>query len=170
MVLSKTIDQLRICSDMLADVDSWDSFFPAITATKAVLKSFVSNLFKDRISTLPPVKIFDLMNQLEMLERCEITVANFCTQTLDRAIVDMEFALHDCLSSKAFYEALALVLKALSIREAANESDLTDSFLRIQAHRDVDKAVSALWIAFSGLQKSKQENLLNTSPTTITLD
>lgn len=160
--LEKTIAQLRICSDMLVEVDNWENFFPIVLVLRKELEPLLPKPYIGAGVPLPPATIFAVVDELNKLESCEISVAEFICDTLDPTIEKLDKAVYTALSVAAFEACLADLLQSLALREAVKD-EVVD--VRIKAQQEVDNATTALWTAFSALPAEERKNRLPPPPT-----
>lgn len=157
MKLIQTIANLRICSDALAEVDSWDMFFPVVLATRQVVEDILPKPYVGTPAPLPPAEIFALVDNLNKLENAEVCISEFLCNTLDPFVEKLDKAIYAALSVAVFETSLAALLRSLALRE-----DVKDEVAEIQIHaqQDVENAITALWTAFSALPEDEKMHRL----------
>lgn len=153
--------QLRWCSEALADVDSWDTFFPVINITRQTLTPMMPQPYIGTCVPLAPAKLWGLIEALNHLEKSRMSIADFLCNHLDPIVSQLDILMYREVSMKAYDKAVSLFLLALSAQEACRY----DPECMQEAQARVNSTMEKVWQAFSFLPLDEQKKRLPPPPT-----
>ncbi len=151
--------RLSYCSDLLADADSWSSFYQAVEATRPELEKLRPQPYIGSPVPIPPAYLHEILDDFEKLTIGYISVAKFCTE-LDQIIVQLDEATYEAISVRNFNSALAELLVALKVKEEiCNKSSSNQADTDI-ANIKIHEVLERLRISFEALPEGIQKNYL----------
>ena len=148
--------RLSYCSDLLADADSWSSFYRAVNATRPELERLRPQPYIGSPVPIPPAYLHAILDDFDKLTIGYISVAKFCTE-LDQIIVQLDEATYEKISLQKFYSALSELLVSLRVREEIGDNN-TEAFAI--ADNTIREKLKFLLIAFEALPDEIQKNFL----------
>lgn len=124
MTIHTIIQQLRYCSDALIEVDSWESFFPAVEATTGLLEEIRPMPYVGSpLRCVPPAQIFMLIDLVHDLRSCKIDLLAFVEQ-LDCLLQTVDEEVEMEKSRIAIRDFIKETLSELYAKDSPSDAEL----------------------------------------------